>query len=111
MKEGLGSAFWFESVLAFAAAFLAVLTLAKPQWNEEMFAADPDRGDGSFEWMLVVVLCLSASVFAALARRLSCKASVEPAVALAGGTGAQARIVAESTGADEKYENDSPISA
>jgi hypothetical protein len=78
MKERLGSPFWLESILAFVAAFLAVLTLAWPQWNEEIFATDPDRGDGSFEWMLVVVLCLSASVFAALARREWCNASAQP---------------------------------
>ena len=69
MKKRLGSAFWVESILASAAALLAVITLAWPHWIEESLAVDPDLGNGSFEWTFVFFLCLSASVFTVMARR------------------------------------------
>ena len=69
MKKRLGFVFWVESILASVTAFLTVVTLIWPRWVETAFAIDPDHGDSSFEWKLVVVLGVSASLLAVMARR------------------------------------------
>jgi hypothetical protein len=69
MSKGLGFRFWCESALGATAAFLAVLTLAWPDWIEGVFGFDPDNHNGSFEWAIVVVLAVAAAGCGALARR------------------------------------------
>ena len=60
--------FWLELGLAGFSAFLLLLTLVTREWIELAFGVDPDRGNGSVEW-LVVVAALAASVtFSVLAR-------------------------------------------
>ena len=60
--------FWIEAALASAAGFLTVLTLVTREWIEAVFNVDPDRGDGSLEWLIVVALAVVTVVFAVLAR-------------------------------------------
>ena len=51
-----------ETLIASAASALGVLTLLWPAWIEAMTGLDPDRGDGSVEWLLVGALfALSAA--------------------------------------------------
>jgi hypothetical protein len=60
--------FWVETILACLSGSLAVLTLIWHNWVELLFEAEPDGGDGSFEWALVVVLLAATVVFSVLAR-------------------------------------------
>jgi hypothetical protein len=57
--------FWWEAVLAGGTGFLAVLTTVWHEWIEA-FGFDPDHGDGSAEWAVVVVLALICVVSVAL---------------------------------------------
>jgi hypothetical protein len=61
--------FWGESALAAVAGLLAVLTAVWPDWVEGVFGFEPDRGNGSFEWALVVGCCIVAGACTGLARR------------------------------------------
>jgi hypothetical protein len=49
-------------------AVLAVSSMIWPNWIELLFDTDPDRGDGSFEWGIVVAFALAAIVFTIIAR-------------------------------------------
>jgi hypothetical protein len=69
LKKRPGRLFWLESVLAIISAFLVVLTLVWDDWIEGVFGFDPDHGNGSFEWELVIVCCLVTVLCSALARR------------------------------------------
>ena len=46
--------FWVEFILACLSGSLAALTLVRHNWIELLFGFEPDSGDGSFEWALVV---------------------------------------------------------
>jgi hypothetical protein len=76
LKKRPGLLFWLESALAAVSAFLAVLTLVWRDWAESIFGLDPDHGNGSFEWELVVTCCLLAVLFSALARQQWRKAAL-----------------------------------
>jgi hypothetical protein len=69
MKKKLGIPFWSETILGSIAAFLAVLTLAWPDWIEGVFGVDPDHHSGSLEWAIAAGFFVAAIVCAALARR------------------------------------------
>jgi hypothetical protein len=69
VKKRVGVAFWSEVLLASFSAFLVVLTAVWHDWVEGIFGFDPDHHDGSFEWQLVVVCCVSTVLFGVLARR------------------------------------------
>lgn len=65
----LRARFWVMAVAGTAAAVLLVVTLISREWIEEVFGVDPDGGDGSLEWLVVlglaavtVVLGLGATV-------------------------------------------------
>jgi hypothetical protein len=49
-------------------SMLFVLTLVTPDWIEEVFGVDPDRGSGALEWLIVASLLL-ATVGCGLAAR------------------------------------------
>jgi hypothetical protein len=53
---------------AVTSAFLALLTLVVPDWIEEVFHLDPDSGNGSLEWLIVVVFVVAAVLFGRMAR-------------------------------------------
>ena len=60
--------FWIEVGLAAASAFLLLLTLVTREWIEALTGWDPDHGNGSIEWLLVLVLVASTAIFGLLAR-------------------------------------------
>lgn len=61
--------FWFETVLAIAAAALAVLTWIDPEWIETLFGVEPDAGNGVAEVAIVLAFALTAAISSGLARR------------------------------------------
>jgi len=61
--------FWAEAISATAAAALASLTLLWPDWIESLTGINPDHGDGSFEWMLVIGLAVVSAALSLLAWR------------------------------------------
>lgn len=67
MKREVSARFWWEAGLAGVTGALAVVTLFWHDWLEA-FGIDPDHGDGSFEWGLVVVLALACLASAVAAR-------------------------------------------
>jgi undecaprenyl pyrophosphate phosphatase UppP len=56
MPLGLRLRFWLESVLGSITGILAIVTLFWHDWIEVVFGVDPDKGNGSAEWLVVVVL-------------------------------------------------------
>lgn len=60
--------FWLELGLAGFSAFLLLLTLVTREWVELIFRVDPDRGNGSFEWLVVVTALVATVTFSMLAR-------------------------------------------
>jgi hypothetical protein len=65
---GVRRRFWIEAVLGTASFALLVLTLIWHDWIETVFGADPDRGSGYAEWLIVAILALVTVTFAVLAR-------------------------------------------
>jgi hypothetical protein len=59
---------WCQTVAALAAAGLAALTVAAPQWIESVFGLDPDQHNGSLELIVVLAFAL-ASIWLGLAAR------------------------------------------
>jgi len=49
-----------ESGVAVLAGFLFLLTLITREWIEALTGWDPDHGNGSLEWLIVVVLAVVA---------------------------------------------------
>ena len=69
MKKYLDFIFLIELMFACLSALLCVLTIVSPEWIEELFGVDPDRGSGSFEWGLVLFSTFLTVLFALLAGR------------------------------------------
>jgi hypothetical protein len=61
--------FWTELGLAVASALMLLLTGVWPDWIEVISGLDPDGGDGSLEWAIVVVLVVFAVTLPLMARR------------------------------------------
>lgn len=61
--------FWVEAGLAALAAALMLLTLINGEWIEWLTGLDPDRGDGSLEWIVVTGCFLAFLLCGVLARR------------------------------------------
>ena len=68
MPTGLRFRFWLECVLGSIAVILAVVTLFWHDWIEAVFGVDPDKGNGSAEWLVVVGFLVLATLLAAGAR-------------------------------------------
>jgi hypothetical protein len=66
--HGYRTRFWIESALCALAGFAAALTLVWRDWIEATTGFDPDRRNGSFEWLVVAALATFAIAFALLAR-------------------------------------------
>jgi hypothetical protein len=56
-----------ETTFAALAGLFAVLAAIWPTWIEA-FGIDPDRGDGSLEWVIPIVLAATAVVLGFVAR-------------------------------------------
>ena len=78
MRKRLSPIFWTESVLACITGVLAVLTAGWPDWIEAVTGFQPDKHNGSFEWMLVVGCCVATVLLANLARREWREAVIAP---------------------------------
>ena len=61
--------FWAEAISATATAVLASLALLWPDWIEPLTGINPDHGNGSFEWMLVIGLGVVSAALSLLAWR------------------------------------------
>ena len=59
-----------DSFLACLALIGLVVTLAWPDWIEELTGLDPDGGSGAAEWVVVAVLAVPALVLGARALRV-----------------------------------------
>lgn len=68
MRRNLRNRFWIECTLAFVSGILLVLTLFWQNWIEVLFGVEPDGGNGSLEWALVVTLIGITVAFFVLAR-------------------------------------------
>ena len=68
-RGDLAVAFWADVVLSGFATFLGLVTILWHDWIEVVFGVDPDHGNGSAEWIAVVVLLAIGAVAGALARR------------------------------------------
>jgi hypothetical protein len=60
--------FWIEVGLAFVSGCLLLLTLVTREWIEALTGWDPDHGNGSVEWLLVLALFAATASFGLLAR-------------------------------------------
>ena len=69
MPSGLRRRFWLESICGSVAGIVTVITLFWRDWIEAVFRVDPDSGNGSAEWLIVLVLFLATITLASGARR------------------------------------------
>jgi hypothetical protein len=60
--------FWVESAMASLTAGLAIVTVFWHEWIEILFNVDPDGGDGSLEWLIVLGLAVTTIILAWRAR-------------------------------------------
>jgi hypothetical protein len=67
MGRTLPRRFWFEIGMASTTGLLALITPIFPDWIELVSGWDPDRHDGSVEWLIVVGLLVVTVVMVALA--------------------------------------------
>ena len=58
MPSGLRRRFWLESICGLVTGIVAVITLFWHDWIEAVFRIHPDSGNGSAEWLIVLVLLL-----------------------------------------------------
>lgn len=56
MSPGLRHRFWLESLLGSITGVIAIITLFWHDWIETIFGVDPDKGNGSAEWLVVLIL-------------------------------------------------------
>jgi undecaprenyl pyrophosphate phosphatase UppP len=68
MPQALRRRFWIESVLGSITGCVAVVTLFWHDWIEAVFGVNPDHGNGSAEWLVVVVLLIVTIILVAGAR-------------------------------------------
>lgn len=68
MRSGLRHRFWLESVLGSVAGLAAITTLLRHDWLEVVSGMDPDRGNGTAEWLVLLVLLVLTVALAAGAR-------------------------------------------
>lgn len=56
VPDALRSRFWIECISASITGALSVVTLFWHDWIEGVFGVDPDKGNGSAEWLVVAIL-------------------------------------------------------
>jgi hypothetical protein len=79
MKKSFRRRFWIEMVLGSIGGILCVITPIWPDWIEILTGWDPDRHDGSVEWLISGGLLIVTAILLGLAavewRRTSVAAS------------------------------------
>lgn len=50
--------YWIASAVAALAFVLMLVTLVSREWIEILFGVDPDGGNGSLEWVIVLVVAV-----------------------------------------------------
>jgi hypothetical protein len=60
--------FYVEAALGICTLFLLALTVVSSAWIEAVSGVDPDRGNGSAEWLVVGVLAVATLGLAVAAR-------------------------------------------
>lgn len=75
MPHSLRRRFWLESILGSITGVIAVVTLLWHDWIEAVFGVDPDKGNGSAEWVVVLIL-LALTAMLAIAARLEWRRAV-----------------------------------
>ena len=55
--------FWIATTLAALTGILSMVTMIWPQWLESIVGVSPDGGDGSLEWLLVLLLLIVTIAF------------------------------------------------
>jgi hypothetical protein len=68
MPSGLRFRFWLESIFGTLTGVLAVVTIFWHDWIEAVFGVDPDKGNGSAEWLVVLILLIITVALAVGAR-------------------------------------------
>ena len=68
MPPGLRYRFWLESIFGSITGVVAVVTLFWHDWIEAVFGVNPDNGNGSAEWLIVLILLFLTVAFALGAR-------------------------------------------
>ena len=68
MPAGLRYRFWLESAFGSVTGVLAVVTIFWHDWIEAVFGVDPDKGNGSAEWLVVLILLVITVALAVGAR-------------------------------------------
>jgi DMSO/TMAO reductase YedYZ heme-binding membrane subunit len=68
MPSGLRYRFWLESILGSITGVVAVVSLFWHDWIEAVFGVDPDKGNGSAEWLVVLILLILTVALAIGAR-------------------------------------------
>jgi hypothetical protein len=64
MKNALRWRFWLETTLAIVTSILFVITLVRNDWIEIVFGIDPDKNNGTIEWLTVgVFIVLTITLF------------------------------------------------
>jgi uncharacterized BrkB/YihY/UPF0761 family membrane protein len=61
--------FWLATTMAVLSGILSILTTILPEWIENVFGVTPDGGDGSLEWLIVLLLFVATILFFFLAYR------------------------------------------
>jgi hypothetical protein len=56
-----------EVVLAIVFAILTIATILDPQWIEQLFEFEPDKGSGDAEWLVSMAFGMASVVASALA--------------------------------------------
>jgi DMSO/TMAO reductase YedYZ heme-binding membrane subunit len=68
MPSGLRYRFWLESILGSITGVVAVVTVFWHDWIEAVLGVDPDKGNGSAEWLVVLILLILTVALAVGAR-------------------------------------------
>ena len=82
ISSAVRTRFWLEVCLSALCGLLGLLTVFWRDWIEALTGFDPDRHDGSVEWMIVAGLLL-ASVGLSVVARVEWR-RLRPIAALAG---------------------------
>ena len=68
MPQGLRRRFWLESALGSFTGVVTIVTIFWHDWIEAVFGVDPDKGNGTAEWLVVLILLVITLTLAAVAR-------------------------------------------